>query len=63
VKLDVVLRVENLGPDALSANPADIAFCQYEAGVWECRFVKPGTLTITTIRPLETRSLTLVVVN
>ena len=62
VKLDVVLRVNNLGPQGLSAHPADAVSCRYEAGVWECRFVKAGTMTITTTHSVETRSLTLVAV-
>jgi hypothetical protein len=62
VKLDVVLRVENLGPEGFSVDPADTVSCRYEAGVRECRFVKTGTVTITTTRSGQTRSLTLVVV-
>lgn len=62
VKLDVVVRVENLGPAGLSADPADMVSCRYEAGVWNCRFVKAGTMTITTVHQVEPRSLTLVVV-
>jgi hypothetical protein len=62
VKLGVVLRVENLGPNGFSVVPADTVSCRYEAGVRECRFVKTGTVTITTTHPVETRSLTVVVV-
>jgi len=62
VKLDVILRVENLGPDGFSAVPANMVSCAYEAGVWECRFVKAGTMTITTTSSGQIRSLILVVV-
>ncbi|HZM82400.1 MAG TPA: hypothetical protein VFC19_42310 [Candidatus Limnocylindrales bacterium] len=62
VKLDVILRVENAGPDGSSAAPASMVSCQYEAGVQECRFVKAGTMTITTRNSVESRSLILVVI-
>jgi len=62
VKRDVVLRVENLGPEGFSVDPADTVSCWYEAGVRECRFLKTGTMTITITNSVETRPLTLVVV-
>lgn len=62
VKLDVILRVENLGPDGFSVTPASAVSCRYEAGVRECRFVKAGTVTITTTHSGQIRTLILVVV-
>jgi len=62
LKRDVVLRVENLGPEGFSVVPADTVSCWYEAGVRECRFLKTGTVTITITRSVEIRPLTLVVV-
>ncbi len=47
LKVGSVLRVENLGPGGLSANPSGLVSCNYAAGVHECRFVKPGTVTFT----------------
>jgi hypothetical protein len=47
LKVGSVLRLENLGPDALRVSPDGRVSCRYEAGVHECRFVKPGTVRFT----------------
>jgi hypothetical protein len=61
LKVGAVLRVENLGPGELSASPANPVSCWYEAGVHECRFVRPGTVRFTMTGP-QSHSLTVVVV-
>lgn len=41
-----ILRVEGTGPGTVSAAPRDKVSCWYEAGVVECRFLSPGSVTI-----------------
>jgi hypothetical protein len=61
LKVGAVLRVENLGPDGLTVNPADLVSCWYEGGVHECRFVKAGTVRFT-MTSTQNHSLTVVVI-
>jgi hypothetical protein len=58
-----LLRLENHGPDGVSANPPEKVACTYEAAVRECRFLEPGTVRFTIERETNTRTLTVVVVN
>lgn len=56
-----VLRVQGIGPGELSAEPADLVSQQYEAGVVDIRFVRPGTVTVTIPQPEQTYTITVVV--
>jgi hypothetical protein len=47
LRVGSTLRLENLGGDQLSASPANLASCWYEAGIQECRLVKAGTVRFT----------------
>jgi len=41
-----ILRIEGTGPGTVSADPQDRVSQTYEAGIVECRFLSPGTVTI-----------------
>jgi hypothetical protein len=56
-----VLRFENLGPDGLTMTPQDKVDCWYEAGIFECRLVRTGTVRFTVTRGDQSRSLAVVV--
>ena len=56
-----VLRVQGIGPGELTAEPADLVSQQYEGGVVDIRFVRPGTVTVTIPQNGQTYTITVVV--
>jgi hypothetical protein len=56
-----ILRVEGTGPETVSADPPDGASVFYEAGVVECRFLRPGTVTVSIERNGQTYAIPVVV--
>jgi len=57
-----VLRVHNVGPDEVSAEPPDKVSTVYEAGVVDCRMLRPGSVTVTITRTGSTATIEVVVV-
>ncbi|MEV4138386.1 hypothetical protein AB0J72_40230 [Dactylosporangium sp. NPDC049742] len=58
----VTLRIEHHGPEGVTASPAGLMSCRYEAAVRVCRLLKAGTVRLTVVNPNETRPLTIVIV-
>jgi hypothetical protein len=56
-----VLRFENLGPGALNLKARDKVDCRYEAGVYECRLIRTGTVRFTVTTGDQDRGLTVVI--
>lgn len=56
-----VLRVDGTGPETVSADPPDNVDVSYEAGVVDCRFLSPGTVTISIVRDEQTYAIPVVV--
>jgi len=56
-----VLRVEGTGPGTVSADPQEKVSQFYEAGVVECRFLSPGTVTVSIERDGQTHTIPVVV--
>jgi len=42
-----VLRIEHIGPGEVTTDAPDLVDPHYEAGVYEIRFVRPGTVVVT----------------
>ncbi|MBB5873994.1 hypothetical protein F4553_007428 [Allocatelliglobosispora scoriae] len=42
-----ILRVQGIGPGELTVEPERLVSSNYEAGVVDIRFVRPGTVTVT----------------
>lgn len=49
-----VVRVVNIGPGSLRAQPASMVDCFYAAGTYQCRLIRTGTVRLT----LDGRALT-----
>jgi hypothetical protein len=47
MKVGAVLRVEDLGPGALSVTPSNAVSCQYEAAIHRCRLIRAATVVFT----------------
>lgn len=47
VALGGVVRIINLGPGSLSAQPSTLVDCAYEAGTHQCRLIRSGTVRFT----------------
>ncbi len=56
-----VLRVEGTGPDTVSADPPDSVDLSYEAGIVNCRFLSPGSVTVSIVRDEQTYAIPVVV--
>lgn len=56
-----VLRVQNVGPEALSAEPADLVSRSYAGGTVDVRFVRPGTVAITIVGEDSSHTITVVI--
>jgi hypothetical protein len=61
--IGALLRLENQGPEGVTASPPEKVACIYEAAVRECRFLETGTVRFTIERETDTRMLTVIVVN
>lgn len=57
-----ILRVEGTGPGMVSADPQEKVAQFYEGGVEECRFLSPGSVTVTIVRDSQTYPISVVVV-
>jgi hypothetical protein len=57
-----VLRIENVYPDDVSADPADRVSCAWEAGIAMCRFLRAGNATVRIGGHSPSRSIAVVVV-
>jgi hypothetical protein len=57
-----VLRIENVYPGDVSADPSDRAACQWEAGIATCRFLRAGDVTVRISGQSPNRSIAVVVV-
>src|SRR5262245_19733554 len=57
-----VLRIENVYPGDVSADPSDRVSCQWEAGIAQCRFLRAGTVTVRISGQSPNRSIAIVVV-
>ncbi|MFG1871093.1 hypothetical protein [Micromonospora arborensis] len=55
-----VLRIQGIGPGLVTVDRPDLVSQQYEAGVVDIRFVRPGTVDVTI--PQQDRSHTITVV-
>jgi hypothetical protein len=58
-----VLRLQGIGPGLLTAEPASLVSQNYEAGVVDIRFVRPGTVTVTIPQDEQTYTITVVVIS
>jgi hypothetical protein len=57
-----VLRVDGTGPGMVSADPPEKVSQFYEAGIEDCRFLSPGTITVTIVTDQQTFTITVVVI-
>ena len=57
-----VLRIENVFPGDVSADPSDRVGCSWEAGIATCRFLRAGSVTVRIAGQSPNRSITVVVV-
>lgn len=55
------LRIRNVGPEDVDAQPAELVAPHYEAGVWDLRFVRPGTVTVTIVKNSASYTIDVVV--
>jgi hypothetical protein len=65
MKVGAVVRVENLGPGALSVAPSNAVSCQYEAAIHRCRLIRAATVVFTIADPdsgADARTLTVVAI-
>src|SRR5262245_29630505 len=57
-----VLRIENVYPGDVSADPSDLVSCQWEAGIATCRFLRVGNVTVRISGQSPNRSIAVVIV-
>ena len=57
-----VLRLQGIGPGLVTATPESLVAQNYEAGVVDLRFLRPGTVTVTIPQDERTDTITVVVV-
>jgi len=57
-----VLRLQNVGPGTVSADPPGKVSLRYEAGVIDCRLLAPGTVTVRIAGDGQTYVITVLVV-
>jgi hypothetical protein len=57
-----VLRIENVHPGDVSADPSDRVTCQWEAGIATCRFLRAGNVTVRIAGQSPARSIEVVIV-
>ena len=57
-----VLRLRNIGPGLVTAEPESLVDYNYEAGVVDLRFLSPGTVTVTVPKDERTHTITVVVI-
>lgn len=57
-----ILRVEGTGPGMVSADPQEKVAQFYEGGVEECRFLSPGSVTVTIVRDSQIYPISVVVI-
>jgi len=58
-----VLRLQGIGPGLVTATPGRLVSSNYEGGVVDLRFVRPGTVTVTIPQDEQTYTITVVVVS
>lgn len=58
-----VLRLQGIGPGLVTATPESLVSENYEAGVVDLRFVRPGTVTASIPQDEQTYTITVVVVD
>lgn len=58
-----VLRLQGIGPGLVTATPGSLVSQNYEGGVVDLRFVRPGTVTVTIPQDEQTYTITVVVVS
>ncbi len=58
-----VLRLQGIGPGLVTATPGSLVSQNYEGGVVDLRFVRPGTVTVTIPQDEHTYTITVVVVS
>jgi hypothetical protein len=58
-----VLRLQGIGPGLVTAAPGSLVSQNYEAGVVDLRFVRPGTVTVRIPQDEQTHTITVVVVS
>ena len=56
------LRIENVYPGDVSADPSDRVSCEWEAGIATCRFLRAGNVTVRIAGQSPNRSIAVVVV-
>jgi serine/threonine protein kinase len=57
-----VLRLRNIGPGLVTAEPESLVDYNYEAAVVDLRFLSPGTVTVTVPKDERTHTITVVVI-
>ncbi|MEU8616155.1 hypothetical protein AB0C29_50050 [Actinoplanes sp. NPDC048791] len=58
-----VLRLQGIGPGLVTAVPGSLVSRNYEAGVVDLRFVRPGTVTVRIPQDEQTYTITVVVIS
>jgi hypothetical protein len=58
-----ILRLQGIGPGLVTATPTSLRSYNYEAGVVDLRFLRPGTVTVTIPQEDRTHTITVVVVD
>jgi hypothetical protein len=58
-----VLRLQGIGPGLVTATPESLVSQNYEGGVVDIRFLRPGTVTVTIPQDEQTYTITVVVVS
>ena len=58
-----VLRLQGIGPGLVTATPESLRSYNYEAGVVDLRFLRPGTVTVTIPQDGQTYTITVVVIS
>jgi len=58
-----VLRLQGIGPGLVKAEPASLVSSNYEGGVVDLRFVRPGTVTVTIPQDEQVYTITVVVIS
>jgi hypothetical protein len=58
-----ILRLQGIGPGLVTATPGSLVSQNYEGGVVDLRFVRPGTVTVTIPQDEQIYTITVVVVS
>ncbi|MEU4242462.1 hypothetical protein [Actinoplanes sp. NPDC026619] len=61
VGVGAVLRIEHIGPGEVTTDSPDLVDPNYEAGIVEIRFVRPGTVVVTIPQGSQSHDITVVV--